>query len=715
MIIMTKKKPPSLILLLVLLALYYESGVSLVLQRPHRHDTRLHLSSFELFDGDEHIKHEEKEEKQGYGDLSRLSFKQSDALEQLLSALPSSENEEAPDLADLSRLTQSQAQSLQYFVSSFPRPSADDLEPIIISGLEEETDYIEEEKSYEEEASNNSKEKGSDDSTLSPKQAEALRLIKEGDNVFITGVAGTGKSLVLQRALNHFRDVYSWETNCKKYVAVAPTGPTALALGGQTIHSFAGIGIPKTQENFSKTRKNKEIAKRWTELDVLVLDECSMVSGEFLDRLSREVSMIRRDERPFGGIQLIICGDFLQLPPIPPRNADVQDMRAAMEEKGQEPDDLFLNRGFAFQSRTWRDANFRVLELDVVFRQKNQEYVNILMDIRRGRVTPEVIQFLKKCDRPLPQNEFGIRPTILHSRNKDVSRENLQELQKLDGKSYVYDAMDSVDPDKGSGPWVRKQLEQNGFFKSCIAEKDLQLRIGAQVLLVKGIHGSKLVNGSRGKVIGFRKAKGQQLNGMFEFPVVQFLNGISKVMTPQKFDTRLVGLGTCTRTAVPLKLAWAITTHKSQGLTLDYVVADVGGVFGEAQAYVALSRATSETGLELRNFSSGRVRANPVALDFYSTPNKNYAAWDGSTTTNPKYNRPFQSGEKKNGEKVPSALPPHPAFPSAGIPTTSPGESSDVLENYTVPELKSMLKARGLKVSGKKGELIQRLCTPVYE
>jgi hypothetical protein len=209
---------------------------------------------------------------------------------------------------------------------------------------------------------------------------------------------------------------------------------------------------------------------------------------------------------------------------------------------------------------------------------------------------------------------------------------------------------------------------------------------------------------TRHGVVGYRKVKGYQLNGKDSFPVVQFVNGIRKVITPEKFESRLVGLGTCSRITIPLKLAWAITTHKSQGMTLDYVVADVGGVFGEAQAYVALSRVTDQNGLELRNFSPRRVSANPVALDFYSNPNKNFVAWDGKSDS------PRSSRQFKKKEKAPSELPPHPAFASsAGNPTTTNSIDSELLENYTVADLKGMLKAHGLPVSGKKGELIQRL------
>jgi ATP-dependent DNA helicase PIF1 len=434
-----------------------------------------------------------------------------------------------------------------------------------------------------------------------------------------------------------------------------------MALDGQTIHSFAGIGIPRTPEDFRKTIKNK---KRWKDLKVLILDEASMVSGEFFDRLSEVVSSIRGDWRPFGGIQLVVCGDFLQLSPIPPRPSDVQEMTAALQlEAGEDANDLlFLNRGFLFQSKAWRQSEFEVVELEQVFRQKNNNFVAVLEEIRRARLTPEGLSFLRTyCQRPLPPNDFGIRPTILHSMNKDVSRENLQELNQLKGETQVYGTVDTVEREKGAGKWVETVLLKNQFFTSCIAEKELQLKVGAQVMLVKNDvrgAGKNLVNGSRGKVVGFEAIKKSThaddplLPGVTLYPVVQFVTGGKKTIRPTLFQSRLVGLGTCTRLSLPLRLAWAITTHKSQGLTLDYVIADVGNVFAEAQAYVALSRASDENGLELRNFSTSRVRANKMALAFYENPGQVFRYWDGSVPER------INHGNQKIDDEDPSAPEP---------------------------------------------------------
>ena len=595
-----------------------------------------------------------------------------------------------------------------------------------------------------------------DDTMLSNEQKKALNYIRDGRNVFITGVAGTGKSLVLKKALEHIKS----KNTSKEYVAVAPTGSTAIALEGQTMHSFAGIGIPKVYTDFVKTKSNEKTTQRWMALKVLILDEVSMVSGEFFDSLSRIVSAIRKDPRPFGGIQLIVCGDFLQLPPIAPRRGEVEQMMVAVQEREDldSPNDakdwLFLNRGFCFQSLAWRESKFKVVELHHVYRQSNKDFVRILQNIRTGNVNDDTVRYLKdKCERPLPRNKFGIRPTVLHSKNVDVTSENLIDLNNLSGTTVTYTAMDHVEIEKGSGggPWMKQKLEKSSFFSSCLAEKELQLKIGAQVMLIKNMnHNSRLANGSRGKVIGFQSVKksGAPLNindseaakmsllpGVSNYPIVQFKNGLQQVIVPQKFQSRILGLGTCTRTTVPLKLAWAITTHKAQGLTLDYVIADVGQVFAEAQLYVALSRASDDSGLEIRNFSKNRVKANPLALQFYQNPTKiTYPYWwdaDGSkpiimttTLTSTKTKKISTASLSKAGTSPNNIIenndPPKRCEKRRQYTTTRENNNKfsfaseeivdrNYLQQKTVVELKEMLRERGMRVSGKKADLIDRL------
>ena len=366
-----------------------------------------------------------------------------------------------------------------------------------------------------------------------------------------------------------------------------------------------------------------------------------MISGEFLDRLSDVVCKVRGtpSSQPFGNIQLITCGDMLQLPPIPKSKYKVKAAQDALARQGKSSADLHQDRGFAFQSKAWRNAGFEVIQLDQVFRQKNSDFISVLHEIRFGKVSPESLKFLERCNRPLPPNEDGIEATKLYATNKDVTAENNTHLNKLPGEKVTYEAEDFAEPEDDAPHWAQSQLLRNGFYRQCLAEAELDLKEGAQVMLIKNEqtddHKNRLVNGSRGKVIGFTNTgggkSGDESDVDYEdddsdddgqsYPIVQFQQGRRRVIRPERFESRIVGLGTCVRRAVPLKLAWAVTMHKSQGLTLDYVKADVKGVFTEAQTYVALSRATNESGLELRNFQPGLVRADKRALAFYANPN----------------------------------------------------------------------------------------------
>jgi ATP-dependent DNA helicase PIF1 len=484
---------------------------------------------------------------------------------------------------------------------------------------------------------------------LNAKQAEALQAIKDGNNVFLTGPAGTGKSVVLEHVLQYCSQTYF----PREWVAVAPTGSTAVAVGGQTIHSFAGIGIPMEQSDFERSWETFK-RRGWRQLKLMVIEEVSMIAGEFLDRLNRVVCHIREDPKPFGGIHLLICGDFLQLPPIQVPYEDIRKMELVwkMAEKPRPLQDIHGNRGFAFQSTFWKQANLVTVELTEVFRQSNPTFVKILHEIRKGKVTWEAEAFLAKCRRPLLVKEGEVKPTRLYAKNADVNTENLMELDNLPGKHVKFEATDWVRLAAEAPEWAEEELWKSDFFKRSV-ESELNLKVRAQVMLIKndnsgGRGGStrRLVNGSRGVVVGFTS---EEPDPAFNspcvppkpgerplYPKVKFRSGEEKVIGFAEFTSRLAGIGDCVRVAIPLKLAWSITVHKSQGMSLDYVKIDLDGVFSKAQAYVALSRARDENSLELKNFSRKLVKADICALDFYDNPNTDIPTWDHRWKTDDK-------------------------------------------------------------------------------
>jgi ATP-dependent DNA helicase PIF1 len=482
---------------------------------------------------------------------------------------------------------------------------------------------------------------------LNAKQAETLQSVKDGNNVFLTGPAGTGKTVVLEHVLQYCNQTYF----PREWVAVAPTGTTAVAAGGQTIHSFAGIGIPMEQSDFERSWEPFK-CHCWRQLKFMVIEEVSMISGEFLDRLNRVVCHIREDPRPFGGIQLLICGDFLQLPPIQVPYQDIRKMELAwkLAEKPRPLQDIHGNRGFAFQSTFWKQANLVTVELTEVFRQSNPRFVKILHEIRKGKVTLEAEAFLAKCRRPLLVKEGEVKPTRLYAKNADVNTENLMELDNLPGKRVKFEATEWVRVEAEAPEWAEEVLWNSDFFKKSV-ESELNLKVRAQVMLIKndtsGDRGeSRLVNGSRGVVVGFTS---EEPDPAFNspcvppkpgerplYPKVKFRSGQVKVIGFAEFTSRLAGIGDCVRVAIPLKLAWAITVHKSQGMSLDYVKIDLDGVFSKAQAYVALSRARDENSLELKNFSRKLVKADICALDFYDNPNTDIPTWDHRWKTDDK-------------------------------------------------------------------------------
>ncbi|XP_051554743.1 ATP-dependent DNA helicase PIF1-like [Myxocyprinus asiaticus] len=405
---------------------------------------------------------------------------------------------------------------------------------------------------------------------LSKEQTAVLNAVLSGKNVFFTGSAGTGKSFLLKRIVGSLPP--------KSTYATASTGVAACHIGGTTLHNFAGIGSGSASlEQCLELAQRPGVLQHWTSCKHLIIDEISMVEAEFFDKLEAIARSIRRSTEPFGGIQLIVCGDFLQLPPV---------------TKGKN------KPNFCFQSRSWRKCIHMNMELMEVRRQTDKAFISLLQAVRVGRVTEEVTaQLLKSANHSIERD--GILATRLCTHKDDVELTNGSKLKQLPGPVRVFEAVDS-DP----------VLVQTIDSQSPVSQL-LQLKVGAQVMLTKNLDVQKgLVNGARGVVIDFQP-------GSQGLPRVRFLCGAVEVMKRERWMFKASGGLYLSRQQLPLKLAWAISIHKSQGMTLDCVEISLARVFESGQAYVALSRARSLEGMRVMDFDPRVVQANQEVLLFY--------------------------------------------------------------------------------------------------
>ncbi|XP_011824669.1 PREDICTED: ATP-dependent DNA helicase PIF1, partial [Mandrillus leucophaeus] len=407
---------------------------------------------------------------------------------------------------------------------------------------------------------------------LSEEQAAVLRAVLKGQSIFFTGSAGTGKSYLLKRILGSLPPTGT--------VATASTGVAACHIGGTTLHAFAGIGSGQAPlAQCVALAQRPGVRQGWLNCQRLVIDEISMVEADLFDKLEAVARAVRQQNKPFGGIQLIICGDFLQLPPV---------------TKGFQPP------RFCFQAKSWKRCVPVTLELTKVWRQADQTFISLLQAVRLGRCSDEVTRQLQATASHKVGRD-GIVATRLCTHQDDVALTNERRLQELPGKVHRFEAMDS-------NPELASILDAQ-----CPVSQLLQLKLGAQVMLVKNLSVSRgLVNGARGVVVGF-EAEGRGL------PQVRFLCGVTEVIRADRWTVQATRNQLLSRQQLPLQLAWAMSIHKSQGMTLDCVEISLGRVFASGQAYVALSRARSLQGLRVLDFDPVAVRCDPRVLHFYAT------------------------------------------------------------------------------------------------
>ena len=501
---------------------------------------------------------------------------------------------------------------------------------------------------------------------MNAEQKAVVSAILDGRNVFFHGAAGTGKSFVLQTAVALLRGDPS-----RGAVAItAPTGIAAVGVGGVTVHKFIGAGLcaghpAKVAQHVARS---KAATARWMETSTLIIDEVSMLDADLLAKLDWVGRSARNEPNtPFGGLQLVCTGDFYQLPPV--------------SRGGGEPP-------FAFDCDAWRAADFAVVELVKVLRQRDQRLVDALNEVRVARVSSATCALFRSLSRPLPPNAEGVLPTRLYSVNANVDAENAGELAKLPGESVTFEAHERGD-DAGALDALRK---------NCPVPASLTLKVGAQVVLLRNVD-DDLVNGSRGVVKAFVSKNETEFarhrssfrihpslatiaDSMFpRVPLVAFDNGRVLAVGPAEFSAHGGGKKYAERLQTPLKLAWALTVHKSQGMTISQLETNLRDAFDYGQVYVALSRAVSIEGLRVMGFDPEKVRVHPKVQHFYARQGGKggketlQGLWeDRENTTRQNLHQPGARGED-GGYREPSRVSqPPPTFASSqrpGVPSTS--------------------------------------------
>lgn len=365
----------------------------------------------------------------------------------------------------------------------------------------------------------------------------------------------------------------------------APTGIAALNIGGITIHKYAGLGCSSNYK--LNDLKKKANVYKWRATKVLIIDEISMLDGKLFDILNLLAKYCRKnDNKPFGGIQLILSGDFFQLPPVGLDKAAI----------------------YCFEANCWNETIQKSFVLSKVFRQKEMGLTNILAEIREGVLSQKAIKLLSKCGSNANCND--IKPTRLFALNKYVEQTNLNFLNQINSKLYTFNAVDNGDD------YLIKYLKSE-----CNAQDILQLKIGCQVVLLRNLDVSEgLCNGSRGVIIRFEKGTGEGLTYPF-YPIVRFKSknkGTKEIVVKEELWTVEDKGRVAIRAQLPLKLAWALSIHKSQGMTIDSLEVDLNGVFEYGQCYVALSRARSLDGLIVKGLNPNKVKCNDKVKEFYN-------------------------------------------------------------------------------------------------
>ena len=401
-------------------------------------------------------------------------------------------------------------------------------------------------------------------------QSKALAILKSGRNVILTGSAGAGKTYVLNQYIKYLKQ------HGVPVAITASTGIAATHMNGQTIHSWAGIGIKDyvSDRYLASLRDKKYFRDKMDKVKVLIIDEISMLHRNQLDAVDYVLKFFKQNEEPFGGIQVIFSGDFFQLPPI--------------GEEWEESRDKFC-----FMSDAWVQSKVHICYLTEQYRQTNNALNDILNEIRSGVISDRTIQLLESRIEYFP-DEIDSQ-TRLYTHNMDVDRINKGQLYNIDSSAKVFEAK------VAGNPALVEVLK-----KSVLADEILELKIGAKVMFVRNNFDVGFVNGTIGTVTGYTEK---------DEPIIKSLDGEFYVAKPETWAIEDEGgKALASFTQVPLRLAWAITIHKSQGMTLDSAFIDLSKAFEKGQGYVALSRLRDLNSLTLHGLNQTALEIDALAM-----------------------------------------------------------------------------------------------------
>jgi ATP-dependent DNA helicase PIF1 len=406
-------------------------------------------------------------------------------------------------------------------------------------------------------------------------QEQALKVLKTGGSVFLTGEPGSGKTHTVNAYVRYLRE-------CAIEPAItASTGIAATHIGGMTIHSWSGIGIKNalTEYDVDKISTTEYVVKRIGKAKVLIIDEISMLDADTLTSIDKVLRAVKMTEEPFGGMQVILVGDFFQLPPV--------------SKFGQK------KSLFAFESPSWTELNPLILYITEQHRQEDGVFLSLLSALRRNEINEDHLETLNERIQQGEQNDMENETreiTKLYSHNEDVDTLNRLELKKVEGEEKLYRM-------RTEG----REALVAALVKGCLSPSELILKKGAVVMFTKNSQKGEYVNGTLGNVVGF--------DSVSKFPIIETRSGRQITAEPAEWIVEEGGKQLASIKQIPLRLAWAMTVHKSQGMSLDAAFVDLRNAFVEGQGYVALSRVRTLAGLYLAGYNAAALRVHPEVLE----------------------------------------------------------------------------------------------------